>query len=48
MAEALDLQSLSADTVKMFLEKLGAQLLSVVVFGSQVDGRAFGDIKKGV
>ena len=43
MAEALDLRSLSADTVKMFLEKLGAQLLSVVIFGFQVDGRAFGD-----
>jgi len=43
MAEALDLRSLSADTVKMFLEKLEAQLLSVVIFGSQVDGRALGD-----
>jgi len=43
MADALDLQRLSADTVKMFLEKLGSQLLSIVIFGSQVDGRAFGD-----
>ena len=39
----LDLQRLSGDVVKMFLERLGAQLLSVVIFGSQVDGRAFGD-----
>jgi len=43
MAEALDLRSLSADTVRMSLERLGSQLLSVVIFGSQVDGRAFGD-----
>lgn len=43
MDEALDLRRLSADTVKIFLEKLGARLLSVVIFGSQVDGRAFGD-----
>jgi len=43
MAEALDLRSLSTDTVKRFLEKLGTQLLSVVIFGSQVDGRALGD-----
>jgi len=43
MAVELDLEGLSENTVKMFLEKLGGALLSVVIYGSQVDGRAFGD-----
>jgi len=43
MGENLILQGLSEDIVKLFLERLGDRLLSIVFFGSQVSGRAFGD-----
>lgn len=43
MGEDLILQGFSEDAVKLFSERLGDRLLSVVFFGSQVSGRAFGD-----
>jgi|GEM_PF-2493425 len=43
MGENRVLQGLSEDAVRLFSERLGSSLLSVVFYGSQVNGRAFGD-----